>query len=70
MVTQHLPLDFARCAPTACRQSQQCARCTDIPTGDGIELSFVDASVCLTTDRGSWCPMFIDRRGIALLEAA
>lgn len=69
-MTQHLPLDLARCQPTGCRQAAQCARANDWPTGDEIELTVIDASVCLTTDRGSWCPMFIDLRGVALLEAA
>lgn len=65
-----LPNNMARCEPTGCKQSTGCARAQDWPTGDDIELSVVDASVCLTTDRDSWCPMFIDRRGVALLEAA
>lgn len=69
-MTPHLQLDRARCEPTHCRQADRCARATDWPTGDDIDLTVVDASVCLTTDRGSWCPMFIDRRGLALLEAA
>lgn len=66
----HLPTDMARCKPIGCKQVADCARAQDWPTGDDVELSVVDASVCLTTERGSWCPMFIDRRGVALLEAA
>jgi hypothetical protein len=67
-MADHLPTSCARCEPIGCRQADRCARATDWPTGDDIELQIVDASVCLTTDRGVWCPMFIDRRGLALLE--
>lgn len=66
MPEAHLPLDMARCQPLACRQSDRCARATDWPTGDHVELSVIDASVCLSSDRGAWCAMFIDRRGLAL----
>lgn len=69
-MTPHLPLDIARCQPLACNQADRCARANDWPAGDDIELTVIDASVCLKTDSGSWCPMFIDRRGVALLEAA
>lgn len=66
-MTPHLPLDVSRCTPNACRclQSDLCARATDWPTGDHIELNVVDASTCLRR-KGSCCPMFIDRRGLAL----
>lgn len=69
-MTSHLSQATARCEPRGCKQADRCARATDWPTGDDIDLQVVDASVCLTTARGSWCPMFIDQRGVALLEAA
>lgn len=68
-MTAHLAPDVARCQPTGCRQSERCARANDWPIGEHIDLPIVDASVCLTTDRSNWCPMFIDLRGLALLEA-
>jgi hypothetical protein len=61
----HLPLGYARCIPSQpCPQRQQCARANDWPWD---EVEEVDASLCL---RNGWCPMFIDRRGVRLLEAA
>lgn len=68
-MTQHLPLDIARCQPQACRcdQATGCARATDWPTGDHIELQVVDSSIVL--QQQSWCPMFIDRRGMELRSA-
>lgn len=62
-----LPVDRARCEPLGCRQADRCARANDWPTGDDVELQVVDASVSIT-GRQSWCPMFIDKRGVALLE--
>jgi hypothetical protein len=71
----HLAEGAARCTPQRCRCPQQtvCARANDwpvaangkpVPADDVLE---VDASICL---RAGWCPMFIDRRGVRLLEAA
>jgi hypothetical protein len=61
-----LPYDVARCQPTGCKQSADCARANDWPTGDDINLSIVDASVSLTSSQ-EWCPMFIDMRGADLV---
>lgn len=66
----HLPIDIARCQPTGCRQVDRCARAQDWPTGDDIDLTVIDASVCLSTEARTWCPMFIDARMVVLLEAA
>lgn len=65
----HLPLDVARCSPTrACPQRGICARACDWPQGEP-ELTVIDATVTFGR-RGSWCPMFIDTRGIDLRAAA
>lgn len=65
-MTPHLPLDVSRCTPNACRcaQADRCARATDWPTGDHIELNVVDGSVCIPPS--GWCALFVDRRGLAL----
>ena len=65
MPEARLPTNCARCQPIGCKQAANCARATDWPTGDDIELQVVDASVSIT-NRQAWCPMFIDRRGLAL----
>jgi hypothetical protein len=65
----HLPLDVARCSPTrACPQRGICARACDWPA-DIEHLPVIDASITFG-QRGSWCPMFIDVRGIDLRAAA
>ncbi len=65
-MTPHLPHDMARCRPTACQcpQAMQCARATDWPS---VHLAVIDGSVVLSQQ--SWCPMFIDNRGLALRAA-
>lgn len=65
----HLPLDIARCSPSRrCPQLSACARACDWPEGDQ-EPDVIDASITFG-QRGSWCPMFIDVRGIDLRAAA
>jgi hypothetical protein len=62
-LSPHLPNDMARCRPTACQcpQALGCARATDWPNQ---QVPVVDASAVL--GQQSWCPMFIDKRGLAL----
>lgn len=55
-----------RCEPTGCKQADQCARTTFRPRGG--EPKVIDASV--TVMLGGWCPMFIDRRALPLLDRA
>lgn len=60
-----LPLDVSRCAPSLeCPQRCNCARANDWP--DAL-VPVVDASVSLIA---GWCPMFIDKRGVELLQEA
>lgn len=54
---------MTRCAPEAnCRQSSDCARCDVPPNRDALT---IDGTVCRV---GGWCPLFIDKRGVALLS--
>lgn len=53
-----------RCVPADCEQRQRCAR-ADVPSG--LYGRDFDASGCKTPS--GWCPMFIDKRGLALTPA-
>ena len=67
----HLPLAMARCEPSRpCPQRASCARANDPLEGaqviDASKAVRVSASAC----SAAWCSLFVDVRGIALLEAA
>ncbi len=55
----------ARCVPRSCPQAEHCARAAQAPSAGTPD---IDASRALCG--GGWCPLFVDRRGAALLEAA
>lgn len=59
------PKTTARCVPTRCPQSDRCHRAAIAPGGDVVEIDATCAQVA-----GEPCPMFIDRRGAALLGVA
>lgn len=60
-------LPLLRCTPNRdCPQRCQCLRVVGPLDPEAMT---VDASV-LVHAGGAWCPMFIDMRGVALLEAA
>lgn len=68
--TAALPLDMARCRPSAgCSQRENCARAAAPTVRETWDrwTPTVDASICLSAGP---CPMFIDRRGLALRGAA
>jgi hypothetical protein len=52
-----------RCTPS--RECAQAATCARFRAARAV--TTVDASLCLRP--GAWCPMFIDRRGLALRSA-
>lgn len=59
---------MARCEPsTPCHQSRACARCQSSLCS--LTEQPVDGTV-LRHSAGAWCPLFVDVRAVALLEAA
>lgn len=59
-----LPLGIARCEPSrGCPQADRCARAFADDVDDRYDV--IDASGCM--DR-SGCALFIDRRGVGLLQ--
>ena len=54
------PRPTSRCVPADCAQASRCAHAAASPARPND----FDASGCKTSD--GWCPMFIDKRGLAL----